>query len=110
MILDVRHEGGGVFRVYPIPSELEAKEIIAYIKAQDPHNQSDRDSLSMISDFEETADELREEVGDREARVDEMEERINKVLCDLKELRHEDDMDVLKEDLSKATSYLESIL
>jgi hypothetical protein len=111
MILEVSYEGNGVFKVWPPPrTQQEAQEISGYIKAHDPHNKSDRDSLPLIAEVEESLDELREAAGNHESRADELEERINEVLPDLKDLQHEDDMEILKSELAERTSCLEAIL
>lgn len=110
MIIEATYEGDGVFKVWPPPSALEAREILLYIKAQDPGNKQERDRLPLLDDIESEMEELQEEAGNHEARADELQERIEEVVPDLKALLKEDDMEDLKRELGEKVSYLESIL
>ena len=48
MILEVNYEGGGVFKVWPPPSEVEARNIVTAIKILDPGNRNNADAQGLV--------------------------------------------------------------
>ena len=113
MILDVTHEGDGVFKVWPPPQGKEIEEVIAYIKAQDPHNKHERDSILLFEELQEELEEEQERSGGLEFEHQQLEEKVESVVFDLRQLldwKDSADFEEMKEKIKKAIEDLESAL
>jgi hypothetical protein len=77
MIIEVTHEGNGVFKVWPPPSDLEVNMIRDHILAIDHTNKAARENVSLFDGDE--VEEAREAANDAEAKANDLEEALEEI-------------------------------
>ncbi len=70
MIIEVTHEGNGVFKVWPEPNSLDVAKIKDHIMAFDPSNKAAREKMDLFDgrDFEEAT----QAANDAESKAEEL--------------------------------------
>jgi ferric-dicitrate binding protein FerR (iron transport regulator) len=58
MIIEVTHEGGGIFKVWPEPNGMDVEKLRDHILAFDPSNKEAREKVGLFDggDFEEATE------------------------------------------------------
>lgn len=77
MIIEVTHEGDGVFKIWPAPNGADIPSLRDYLMAYDPSNKEARGRVGLFD--EEEVEEAREAANDAEAKASSLEEVLEEV-------------------------------
>ncbi len=77
MIIEVTHEGRGIFKVWPEPNGMEVEKLRDHILAFDPSNKEAREKVGLFDG--EAFEEATEAANDAEGKAKELKEAIEEI-------------------------------